>query len=124
MTIEDVLRKRGTIILQLKSELAYIAGEWGLIVETVEIRNVRVLSDQLFKQMQAPFRDRMRLESEASALETEKSLAEKRFTQKEQIALQEWISTAANWNAGVRRSVSRSRQKPRFKPPSSTISAS
>ena len=60
MTIEDALRKRGTIILQLKNELAYIAGEWGLVVDTVEIRNVKVLSGQLFAQMQAPFREKMR----------------------------------------------------------------
>lgn len=89
MTIDDVLRKRGTIILQLKKELAYMAGQWGLLIETVEIRNVRVLSEQLFKHMQAPFRDKMRLESEASALETEQQLVERRLTHREQVALQE-----------------------------------
>lgn len=89
MTIEEVLRKRGSIILQLKKELSYMAGQWGLLIETVEIRNVKVLSEQLFKQMQAPFRDKMRLESEASAMETEQRLAEKRLAHKEQIALQE-----------------------------------
>lgn len=86
MTIEDVLRKRGTIILQLKNELAYMAEQWGLVIETVEIRTVRVLSEQLFTQMQARFRDAMRLESETSALDTEKQLAERRLTQKEDVA--------------------------------------
>jgi flotillin len=89
MTIEDAIRKRGTIILQLKNELAYIAGQWGLLIETVEIRNVKVLSAQLFSQMQAPFRDKTRLDSETSALLTEKRLAEHRLAQKEEIALQE-----------------------------------
>jgi flotillin len=89
MTIEDALRKRGTIILQLKNELAYIAGEWGLVIETVEIRTVKVLSSNLFEQMQAPFRNRMRLQSETSALETDKQLAERRLAQKEEMALQE-----------------------------------
>jgi len=89
MTIDDVLRKRGTIILQLKKELAYMAGQWGLLIETVEIRNVRVLSEQLFKHMQAPFRDKMRLESETSAMETEQRLVEKRLAHREQVALQE-----------------------------------
>jgi hypothetical protein len=89
MTIEDTLRKRGTIILQLKNELSYIAGQWGLIIETVEIRNVKVLSSHLFEQMQAPFRNRMRLQSEISTLETDKELAERRLAQKEAIALQE-----------------------------------
>src|SRR6202521_6120988 len=87
MTIEDTLRKRGTIILQLKNELAYIAGQWGLVIETVEIRTVKVLSSHLFEQMQAPFRNQMRLESETSALETDKQLAERRLAQKEEMAL-------------------------------------
>src|SRR4029077_2858677 len=30
MTIDDVLRKRGSIILQLKDEMAYVVGLWGL----------------------------------------------------------------------------------------------
>jgi flotillin len=89
MTIEDAIRKRGTIILQLKSELAYIAGQWGLVIETVEIRNIKVLSVQLFAHMQASFRDRMRLDSDTSALLTEKRLAEHRLAQKEEMALQE-----------------------------------
>ncbi len=89
MTMEAVLRKRGSIILQLKSELAYIAEQWGLVIETVEIRTVKVLSAQLFAQMQAGFRDRMRLESESSAMKTEQELAERRLAQKEELALRE-----------------------------------
>lgn len=89
MTLEAVLRKRGSIILQLKSELAYIADQWGLVIETVEIRTVKVLSAQLFAQMQAGFRDRMRLESESSGMKTEQELAERRLAQKEELALRE-----------------------------------
>src|SRR5438067_2692364 len=47
MTMEDVLRKRGTIILRLKGELAYIADQWGLTIETIEIKNVQIMSEQL-----------------------------------------------------------------------------
>ncbi len=89
MTMNDVLRKRGTIILRLKEELAYIAEQWGLIIETVEIRNVRVLSAQLFTQMQARFRDATRLESEMSGLETERQLAGLRLAQREELAVRE-----------------------------------
>ena len=86
MSIDDVLRKRGSIILQLKRELAYMAEQWGLGIETVEIRTVRVLSEQLFCQMQARFRDAMRLDSETSGLETERQLAERRLAHKEEMA--------------------------------------
>ena len=89
MTIDAVLRKRGSIILQLKEELAYMADQWGLNVETVEIRTVKVLSAQLFVQMQANFRDRMRLESEISALKTEQELAERRLAQRDEVAIKE-----------------------------------
>jgi regulator of protease activity HflC (stomatin/prohibitin superfamily) len=89
MTMEDVLRKRGSIILQLKNELAYMAEQWGLAIETVEIRTVRVLSEQLFERMQARFRDAMRLESETSALETERMLSERRLAQQEEMSLKQ-----------------------------------
>lgn len=89
MTIEDVLRKRGSIILQLKQELAYIAEQWGLTIETIEIKNVRIMSEQLFANMQAKFRDAVRLESETSASETEKEIARRRYSQRAELALVE-----------------------------------
>lgn len=89
MTMEEVLRKRGTIILRLKEELAYIAEQWGLIIETVEIKNVQILSKQLFTQMQARFRDATRLESEMSGLETERQIAAHRLAQREEMAVKE-----------------------------------
>ena len=88
MTLEDALRKRGSIILQLKDEMAYVAGLWGIAVETVEIKSVRILSRQLFENLQAPFRNALRLESEQSAIETEKRLAEQRTVQQEELARQ------------------------------------
>ena len=88
MTIEDVWRKRGSIILQLKEEMAYVAGLWGIALETVEIKSVRILSRQLFENLQAPFRNALRLESEQSAIETEKRLAEQRTVQQEELARQ------------------------------------
>lgn len=89
LTMEDVLRKRGSIILQLKRELAYIAEQWGLTIETIEIKNVQIMSEQLFANMQAKFRDQVRLQSETSGLETERQIAERRYAQKEQLALRE-----------------------------------
>jgi Protein of unknown function (DUF2442) len=44
-------------------------------VEAVEIKSVRILSRQLFGNLQAPFRNAVRFESEQSAIETERRLA-------------------------------------------------
>ena len=79
MTIEEVLRKRGTIILKLKEELKYITEQWGIVVETIEIKNVRILSKTLFDNMQAQFRNAIRFEAETNTIETEKQIEEQKI---------------------------------------------
>lgn len=79
MTIEEVLRKRGTIIVQLKKELEYISEQWGIVVDTIEIKNVRIQSKTLFDNMQAKFRNAVRLEAETNTIETEKQIEEQRI---------------------------------------------
>lgn len=79
MTIEEVLRKRGTIIVQLKKELEYISEQWGIVVDTIEIKNVRIQSKTLFDNMQAQFRNAVRLEAETNTIETEKQIEEQRI---------------------------------------------
>ncbi|MCK5538150.1 MAG: hypothetical protein KAI79_15090 [Bacteroidales bacterium] len=86
MTIEEVLRKRGSIILQLKQELEYISNQWGISIETIEIKNVKIMSEQLFHNMQAKYRDHIRLESETSALKTNQEIAEHQIKHNEEIA--------------------------------------
>jgi len=89
MTIEDVLRKRGTIILQLKNELEYISTQWGIAIETIEIKNVKILSSQLFSNMQDKYRNAIRMESETSTLKTEQEITEQRLMQKGKLGLLE-----------------------------------
>lgn len=79
MTIEEVLRKRGTIILQLKKELEYISEQWGIVVDTIEIKNVKIQSKTLFENMQAQFRNMVRLEAETNTIETERQIEEQRI---------------------------------------------
>jgi hypothetical protein len=79
MTIEEVLRKRGTIIVQLKKELEYISEQWGIVVDTIEIKNVRIQSKNLFDNMQAQFRNAIRLEAETNTIETERQIEEQRI---------------------------------------------
>ena len=79
MTIEEVLRKRGTIIVQLKKELEYISEQWGIVVDTIEIKNVRIQSKNLFDNMQAQFRNAVRLEAETNTIETERQIEEQRI---------------------------------------------
>lgn len=87
MTIEEVLRKRGTIIQQLKRELEYVCEQWGIVVETIEIKNVRILSKTLFDNMQAQFRNSVRLEAERNTIETEKQIEEQKIHVSDQTSI-------------------------------------
>jgi flotillin len=89
LTLEETLRKRGSIIERLKEELAGVANHWGLHITTVEIKTVRIMSAQLFENMQARFRDSLRLESERSAMETDELIQRGQATAREEVALRE-----------------------------------
>jgi len=89
MTLEDALRKRGSIILALKEETAYVTSEWGIALDTVEIRTVKILSKHLFENLQAQFRESARLNAEVAVLESSRKIKERKITEEEAIALVE-----------------------------------
>ena len=49
------------------------------MVETIEIKNVRILSKTLFDNMQAQFRNAVRFEAETNTIETEKQIEEQKI---------------------------------------------
>lgn len=78
MKLDDVIRQRSTIIAALKDEVAPLSGEWGIVLDTVEIRTVKIFSRQLFQNLQAKYRDEARLAASVSSLETERAINEQR----------------------------------------------
>lgn len=95
LTLEDALRERGKIIERMKNELADVAQRWGLDITTVEIKTVTIMSQELFENMQSPFRNTIRLQSERSTLETDEQIAKENSTVKEQQARREMEFKAA-----------------------------
>ena len=82
LTLDDCLQKRkSAIAVELLHEVAPVVGGegrpddvttqgWGVVIDTIEIQEVRVLSSATFAQMQAPFRaglDRRAREARAEA---------------------------------------------------------
>ena len=53
MKIEQIIRNRAEIIKKVTSELHHLAGDWGLTVESVEIRDVEVLDQRLKDNLEA-----------------------------------------------------------------------
>lgn len=82
LSLDDCLQKRKVALAEelLREVAPVVGGEgrledttaqgWGLVIDTIEIQEVRVLSDAVFSQMQAPYRaalDRRAREARAEA---------------------------------------------------------
>jgi flotillin len=88
MTIEETLRKRETMIVGLKGQLSEVVEAWGISIEAIEIRDVYISSETLFENMQAPFRQEVRLEAETVTLATDEKIANEKLRSEEAIAVQ------------------------------------
>ena len=84
LTVDQCLQKRKAALAdELLRELAPVLGGdgrpddatdrgWGVVLDTVEIQEVRVLSDRVFDAMQAPFRAALERQSREARAEAEK----------------------------------------------------
>jgi regulator of protease activity HflC (stomatin/prohibitin superfamily) len=88
MTIEETLRKRETMIAGLKEQLVEVVEDWGISVETIEIRDVYIESATVFENMQATFRQEVRLEAETVTLATDEKIANEKLRSEESISRQ------------------------------------
>lgn len=53
MQIEQIIRNRAEIIKNVTTELHALAGDWGVTIESIEIRDVEVLDDRLKDNLEA-----------------------------------------------------------------------
>jgi flotillin len=89
LSVDECLQKRKAALAdELLRELApVIGGEgrlddrsdrgWGIVLDTVEIQEVRVLSDSVFAAMQAPYRAALHRRAREAQLETDAAIAER-----------------------------------------------
>lgn len=81
-----ITRRKNTIAQELMSELAPVmrgqgqsedstSTGWGVVLDTVEIQDVRILSDEVFRDMQAEFRAQLALRARQAELENAKEIA-------------------------------------------------
>lgn len=87
LTIEDVMtRRKEAIATELLAELAPVvegrgrgddttSSGWGVVLDTVEVQNVRVLSETVFNDMQAKFRAELQMRARQAELENARDLA-------------------------------------------------
>lgn len=53
MPIEQIIRNRAEIIKNVTTELHHLAGDWGITIESIEIRDVEVLDERLKDNLEA-----------------------------------------------------------------------
>ena len=87
LSVEEVLQKRKSALAeQLLADLAPVVGGtgrpddradrgWGVVIDAIEIEQVRVQSERVFKAMQAPYRAELDQRAALSQLATERDVA-------------------------------------------------
>lgn len=75
MSIDDALKKKDEIGENLRAQLKEVEKKWGIIFDQVGIEKVRIMSSKLFENLQARFRDELRLEVERKRISTDRDIA-------------------------------------------------
>lgn len=97
MTVEECIRKRKEDIANaLTRDVARVieGGNetdpgWGVTIDSIDIQDVYILSEDIFQAMQAEYRNRTMLDAETSRLAAERQVAEKRIAAERETKLLE-----------------------------------
>lgn len=76
-TIEDIMTKREELRKDMRKELNQMLNGWGVWVESVEITEVRILSNTLFENMQVEFRENQRNKAEMIKMNVQNDISNK-----------------------------------------------
>ena len=77
-TLDEVLRNRNHLKDSIKNELKDQLKGWGIWLETVEITEVKISSERLFKDLQAEFRQETQLKAQQIELASQEKMNEAR----------------------------------------------
>lgn len=80
-TIDEILKNRELVRDEIKKEMNAIVNGWGIWLESVEITDVKILSSNLFKDLQVEFRKEQQQKAELIKMATENELKDRRLKQ-------------------------------------------
>ncbi len=87
MTIEEAHRKKEDIAQELKNQLQQIEQRWGINFHHVGIRHVKVMSANVFNDLQADYRNQLRLASAKTRISTDRQIAIEENQQREETGM-------------------------------------
>ncbi|MCR9141123.1 MAG: SPFH domain-containing protein [bacterium] len=110
MTIEDAHRKKEEIARELKKQLQQVEKNWGIVFHQVGIRSVKVMSTSVFHDLQAKYRNELRLESERTQVQTDREIEQEKnqvreVSEMERLATDHKLESASQEQLAKRREV-------------------
>ena len=78
-SIYEILRNRHIIREDIKRELNRNINGWGVWLETVEITDVKIMSNSIFENFQCEFREKERLKAEMVSMESQSIIKSKQL---------------------------------------------
>ena len=86
-SIDEVISQRENLRDKIRTEMQEVVKGWGVWLETVEITDVTILSQALFEDLQAKFRQEARKDAETIRLQTEREIEEKTIQQNLELSI-------------------------------------
>lgn len=80
-SIETIIKQRSKIRDEIRSEMNKVVNGWGVWLESIEITDVKILSNALFKNLQTEFREQQRQKAELIQMNITREIEEKRLAQ-------------------------------------------
>lgn len=85
-TVHDLLKRREDLIDRLREKLKPTEQRWGIAFDEIGISEVQILSQEVFDNLQRPFRNEAKEVAATSDLDTDEKIANKTAAQKERVA--------------------------------------
>lgn len=85
MTIEEAHRRKEDIARELTRQLKEIESRWGIVFHHVGIRHVKVMSANVFNDLQSEYRNKIRLESARKKINADREIALAENQQREEM---------------------------------------
>ena len=87
MTLDSILRNRGKIVDDLMKEFSTVVATWGVSIETVEIKDVELINQELFVNLQAEFENAKALEAQEITIQTSRSIETAKISKNKEIEM-------------------------------------
>lgn len=85
-TLQEMITERKKVIDSMRAKLLEVTAPWGLSIETIEFTEVWIRSREVFENLQAGFRNQLKLQAEQSTYDAKREIEQRRIETERQLA--------------------------------------